>query len=141
MTSNGPGREYFGEACIPCDPADEDSIRAALRRALAAPRDPTLAARLRERFTWDAAAEVLFKMYGDVLTQDGAPAPVSTTTMTSLARALCELRALKAENTRALEEQARAQAAWTRELEWIAARQKQRARSRAARWLGKLRGG
>lgn len=122
MTQNGPGREYFGAACFTCDPGAEASIHAAIRAALDAPRDPALAARIRERFTWDAAADVLTDVYAQAAREPIASRAEHADTMYALAKWLCELRALKTPDRVALEKQRREQAAWMRELEQIAAR-------------------
>ncbi|MCG3141917.1 MAG: hypothetical protein HDKAJFGB_03259 [Anaerolineae bacterium] len=127
MTQNGPGREYFGDACFTCDPADEASIRAAIRAALDAPRQTALAARVRERFTWDAAADVLVAQYHQAAAEKIDPHVESSATMETLSRQLCELSALKTPDLLALELQMREQQAWMRELEQIA---EQRARRR-----------
>ena len=66
-TDRGTAREYFGDLAWYCDPADVESIKAAVVAAYRAPRQPELAALVRERFTWDHAARVTAAAYADVL--------------------------------------------------------------------------
>jgi hypothetical protein len=117
MTQNGPGREYFGEFCFSCDPADGDSIRRAVYAALAAPRQLALAARIRGLFRWERAARVLAEAYAEVLEQQ----PVSATAanrreLMDLTDALAALWDLKEEHYALLSRRAAEQEAWTREL-------------------------
>ncbi|MBI4673965.1 MAG: glycosyltransferase family 4 protein [Chloroflexi bacterium] len=135
MTQNGPGREYFGDACFTCDPADESSIHAALCAALNAPRQPALAARVRERFTWDAAADILVQVYAQASREQAASQTACTNEMVTLSKLLCELRALKMSDVVALERQTHEQQAWIRELERIAATKNGWRNHPAARWV------
>lgn len=74
MTQNGPGREYFGDDCEVCDPADCGSIRDAIRAALARPRAAHLAQKIRERFTWEQSARATRQAYDEALASDQVPA-------------------------------------------------------------------
>lgn len=133
MTQNGPGREYFGEDCHTCDPADAASIRRAVRAALDAPRNPELAARIRNRFTWEETARVLRDAYDQAISE-----PRRETTrdaageLAQLSANLAELWDLKEPGYRALAEQAQAQQAWTQELVEMT---KQRARGHPLTWM------
>lgn len=135
MTQNGPGREYFGDACFTCDPADEDSIHAAVREALDAPRQPALAARVRKHFTWNLTADVLIRMYEQAAGGATEPRTECADTMFALSKSLCELRALKSRDIGALESQLREQQIWLRELERIAAMHAGWRNHPAARWM------
>jgi glycosyltransferase involved in cell wall biosynthesis len=67
MTARGGTKDYGGELAWYADPADLGSIRRAVEAALAAPTTPDLRARVRERFTWEASARALLRVYGEVL--------------------------------------------------------------------------
>ncbi len=137
MTKNGPGREYFGDACFTCDPADEASIRAAIEAALAAPRNPALAERIRKTFTWDAAADVLARTYEQAVREEPRAVDTAVPTIANLKQLLCERRELEAAARVTLEKQLLAQQAWTRELEQMAAAQRHSPAERALGWLQK----
>ncbi len=62
-TPYGPTREYFGDDVEYCEPSSVRSIAAALSRASEKEPDPRLAARIRERYTWDRAAEATLLAY------------------------------------------------------------------------------
>lgn len=131
MTQNGPGREYFGDACFSCDPAEPRSIRDAIQRALDAPRPQELRAQLTGRFTWERAAQRTRAAY-DAAVQTGAlTTPVlSAEALQDIAARLAELIYWKQTAYETLETQALQMTAWARELEATA-----RARERAgARW-------
>ncbi len=66
-TDRGTAREYFGDLAWYCDPADVESIKAAVVAAYMAPRRPELAALVSERFTWDHAARATAAAYAEVL--------------------------------------------------------------------------
>jgi glycosyltransferase involved in cell wall biosynthesis len=63
VTPGGATGEYFGGQAHFCNPADPDSIRAAIERALAAPRPAALQARIAECYTWEAAAAQTLRAY------------------------------------------------------------------------------
>lgn len=73
MTQNGPGREYFGDACVLCDPSDPNSIRNAIHRALAQPRARALAENIRAQFTWERAASAIRDAYDETLAAQRVP--------------------------------------------------------------------
>jgi glycosyltransferase involved in cell wall biosynthesis len=131
MTQNGPGREYFGDACFSCDPADPISIREAIRRALAAPRPQNLRAQLAEKFTWARAAQQTRAAYDAALQTDALRAPfLDTNALGDIGARLAELMYLKQTAYETLETQALKTTAWAHELETIV-----RAHARAhARW-------
>jgi glycosyltransferase involved in cell wall biosynthesis len=69
VADRGAEVEYFGEDAEYADPADPDSIRAAVQRALARPprhRGDTLDMRIRQR-TWREGAEQTVRAYGVAL--------------------------------------------------------------------------
>lgn len=63
MSSNSSAREYFGDHVRLCDPQDENSIRDALKSALAEPREDTLARELQRRYSWTRTANVYAECY------------------------------------------------------------------------------
>ncbi len=67
MTDRGYARDYFGEFAWYCDPADLDSIRAAVLAAYAAPRRPELAEYIEEHFSWERAAQKTLEAYEQAL--------------------------------------------------------------------------
>lgn len=67
MTQNGPGREYFGDDCLTCDPANPASIREAVHAALARPRAADLAQRILTQFSWERAATATREAYDEAL--------------------------------------------------------------------------
>ncbi len=66
----GTIRDYVGEAGFYCDPADELSVRSAIEKACAAPRNPALAAAA-SRFTWKRSVEKLLSYYADIISGRG----------------------------------------------------------------------
>jgi polysaccharide pyruvyl transferase WcaK-like protein len=56
-TDRGSPREYFGDMAWYCDPARVDTIREAVLAAYAAPRTGRLKERIRQRYTWEQAAQ------------------------------------------------------------------------------------
>lgn len=133
MTQNGPAREYFGDECRLCDPANPRSIREAIRAALAGPRPTTLAARVREQFTWAGAAAVTREQYDRVLERGAQPFAPRPGAYDDLVSDLAELLILKEAAYAKLEAHALAQAAWAGELEQLA-----RARGRPPSLRGAL---
>jgi len=120
MTQNGPAREYFGDACWLCDPADPQSIRTALREAYAAPRQTKLSAIVREQFTWERAADALLVAYQEILRAPDATRPrADVSVWMRAAAAAAELVHLREEYLQTLEARSRANAAWGEELETI----------------------
>lgn len=117
MTQNGPGREYFGDACFSCDPADPASIRDAIHKAYDAPRVPDLPQRLSKEFTWARAAEITKAAYERTL-QAGKSAPLpDANALAEIAARLAEIVHLKQEAYAELETHTRQQEKWARELE------------------------
>jgi len=101
-----------------------------VRAALAAPRQPALTARVRERFTWERAARVLADAYRDALAQptSATPTPDPTADLVAVTGMLAELWELKEPQYHELARRAAEQAAWTKELLNIAAaRERERA--------------
>ncbi len=62
-TERGSAREYFGEQAEYCTPREPASIRAAIMRARSRAPAPELARRVRECFSWQAAAEATLQGY------------------------------------------------------------------------------
>lgn len=104
MTQNGPGREYFGEDCVLCDPAEPASIRAAIRAALERPRATHLAKYIREKFTWEDSARATREAYDQVLTEKLAPTVDLDALMRVAMRMAEEFHALEAESGHATRE-------------------------------------
>ena len=67
VSDRGCTREYFGDLAEYCNPTSRRSIRSAIERALAAPRDGRLARHVRENFNWDRAAGETVAAYQSVL--------------------------------------------------------------------------
>ncbi len=63
VSDRGLTREYFGDQAWYCDPRSFDSIREAVLAAYAAPRGRGCCARMRERYTWERAAEKTLEGY------------------------------------------------------------------------------
>lgn len=66
-TPYGSPKEYFGDLVEYCEPTSVRSIAAAISRALQGPPRPELAARVRERYTWDHAAHATKEAYESAL--------------------------------------------------------------------------
>jgi glycosyltransferase involved in cell wall biosynthesis len=124
MTQNSPGREYFGDACFTCDPADARSIHDAIRAALDAPRNSALAAHIRETFTWERAANTLRDAYAAA--QNTAPASIDPFALINLTAQLRELWHIKHREHLRLSDAAAQQAAWLEQLEAIQAQRRRR---------------
>jgi glycosyltransferase involved in cell wall biosynthesis len=73
-TDRGYAREYFGSQAWYCDPAEPESIVAAITGALSAPPDPALRQQVLERYTWEAAAEATARAYELALSRRVGPA-------------------------------------------------------------------
>lgn len=73
MTQNGPGREYFGDDCFVCDPADVNSIRIAIQRAWERPRTTQLAEKIRAQYTWEQSAAATRDAYDEILAAKHVP--------------------------------------------------------------------
>lgn len=130
MSENSSAREYFGDACWTCDPAEPISIHAAMRAAYDAPRQNGMARHLRERFTWERTAQVLSDAYAEI-----AAAPdrflyqADADAWQQIGATLAELLYLRESYLETLETQTRAQAEWARALEkMLAARNAERER-------------
>ena len=63
VSPNGDTRDYFDGHAEFCDPASEDSIRAATLRAMRRPRDDRFAGEIADRFTWREAAHWTLEGY------------------------------------------------------------------------------
>lgn len=67
-TRVGSAPEYFGDRADYCEPGDVESIRSAIRHALALPPDrAALRSYVAERFTWKKTAEACARIYGEIL--------------------------------------------------------------------------
>jgi glycosyltransferase involved in cell wall biosynthesis len=62
-TTRGSMHEYFGDLAEYAEPGDPAAIRAAVVRALDAPRGEALASLVRSRYTWSMSAEKLLAAY------------------------------------------------------------------------------
>jgi len=62
-TDRGTAREYLGDPAWYCNPRDLESIRTAVLSAYEAARSQRLKALVRERYTWDRAAESTLEGY------------------------------------------------------------------------------
>lgn len=131
MTQNSSAREYFGDACFSCDPAEPRSIRDAIQRALDAPRPVQLRAQLTGKFTWERAAQGTRAAYDAALRAGALTAPIlSAEALQEITARLAELMYWKQTAYETLETEALKTTAWALELEGIA-----RAHARAnARW-------
>ncbi len=63
ITDKGDTREYFGDDAFYCDPANPDSIRAAVEEASLAPTNKNLQQKILEQYTWEQAAIQTLKAY------------------------------------------------------------------------------
>lgn len=63
ITEKGDTRDYFGNDAYYCDPESVESIRDALKVALASPRNSKLRDRISSEYTWSKAAEMTLKGY------------------------------------------------------------------------------
>ena len=121
MTQNSSAREYFGDACFSCDPADPHSIHDAIQRALDAPRPQHLRAQLAEKFTWANAAQRTRTAYDAALQSHTLRAPVSDMdALQDITARLAEMMYLKQTAYETLEQTALKTTAWALELEKIA---------------------
>jgi glycosyltransferase involved in cell wall biosynthesis len=143
MTQNGPAREYFHDPVWMCDPADESSIRAAIKDALAAPRSPEWSEWVRETYTWERCAAAHRDAYRAVLAENVAPAKydINECELEELAITLGELLTLKENHAHDVTERLYAGSQWARELEaQIRARDRELAwMNRPAMWLRRVR--
>jgi glycosyltransferase involved in cell wall biosynthesis len=73
-TDRGSTREYFGTQASYLDPGDKRSMRDAVERALATPRDNGLRERVLREFTWRRAAEQTLEAYDAALARRTADA-------------------------------------------------------------------
>ena len=62
-TARGGTREYFEDFAWYCEPDDSDSIRGAVEKAFAAPKDVRLRNHIHEKFTWERVAEMTANVY------------------------------------------------------------------------------
>lgn len=69
ITSRGGTRDYFGDEAEYCDPANVESIRQAVDRALEHGPKESLSERIRSEFTWQRAAECTLSGYEQVLSE------------------------------------------------------------------------
>ncbi|MGZ3873790.1 MAG: glycosyltransferase family 4 protein [Mucilaginibacter sp.] len=63
ITDKGDTREYFGDDAFYCDPAQPQSILAAVEKASIAPFNENLFKKIINNYTWKRAAEQTFKAY------------------------------------------------------------------------------
>lgn len=73
VSPNGDTREYFGSDAEYCDPASPEDIRGAIRRALGRPPAAGLESRIRDSYTWEAAADATRRAYEVLLGSDSNP--------------------------------------------------------------------
>lgn len=66
-TPRGSTREYLGDDAVYADPRSVSSIAAAIETALDSSPSSRLAGRVRQRYTWQKAAEATFRAYSAVL--------------------------------------------------------------------------
>lgn len=66
VTPLGDTEEYFGNYAHYCHPADFTSVCKAIQDAWSEPANQSLATHVRERFTWEAAAEATMKGYQSI---------------------------------------------------------------------------
>lgn len=66
-TREGTAWEYLGDEAWYCEPGNLESIRAALEKALAAPKSQSLAERVHREFTWAEAGTRTLDVYHRVL--------------------------------------------------------------------------
>ena len=65
---NGDAKEYFGAAAFYCDPANTDSILAAVEQASQASANSSLQKRILEKYTWQHAADITLSAYQKIVT-------------------------------------------------------------------------
>ncbi len=65
-TARGGTREYFEDLAFYCEPDDPDSIRCAVKKAFAAPKNARLQNHIQENFTWERVAEMTSAVYADL---------------------------------------------------------------------------
>ncbi len=63
ISVNGDAKEYFGPDAFYCDPANLESIRAAVEQASEAPVNHSLRKKILEQFTWQHAADSTLLAY------------------------------------------------------------------------------
>jgi glycosyltransferase involved in cell wall biosynthesis len=63
ITRYGGTQEYFRDLATYLEPASEDSIRNAVKEALARKKDPRLREHIRENYLWSRAGEILAAIY------------------------------------------------------------------------------
>ncbi|MBI2265560.1 MAG: glycosyltransferase family 4 protein [Armatimonadetes bacterium] len=62
-TDRSPVREYLGDHAYTCDPSSPDSIKSAIRQALAGSRSKHARERIKSCFSWPRSAEILSQGY------------------------------------------------------------------------------
>jgi glycosyltransferase involved in cell wall biosynthesis len=70
-TDQGSAREYFGNLSEYCSPRSEASLREALQRALSNSERQKRMAFVRERYTWEKAAEMTLQAYASIAVPTG----------------------------------------------------------------------
>lgn len=75
LTTETAGPEFFGDKVWYCEPDDPDSIRQAIRSALAAPRQAVLADYIRANFSWEHTAQQLSRAYHEAVEHHAARVP------------------------------------------------------------------
>lgn len=74
-TSRGFAREYFEDLAWYCDPAQPESIRAAVKGAWETPFRASLRQRILDRYSWQHTARATLEGYELVFSQPTAPCP------------------------------------------------------------------
>ncbi len=67
LTREGCTQEYFKDCAFYCDPYDVHDIRNAVLKAVHTGKNPALAKRIRNNFTWRHAAHRLHKIYSEII--------------------------------------------------------------------------
>lgn len=69
ITRKGDTEEYFGDKAFYCDPANPESIRNAVEKALNEPVNPNLRERVVREYRWNIAAKITREAYKEVFRQ------------------------------------------------------------------------
>ena len=62
-----PVREYFGEEAFYCNTKDVHSVHAAMDAALNCAPNPNFSSWCKERYSWEAAADVFQRVYAELV--------------------------------------------------------------------------
>ena len=71
VAEKGSVKEYFHDSAFYCDPADIDSIRTAVQKAMTEPYSDRLRQVIEEKYSWEYAAKQTFAAYKKVLARCG----------------------------------------------------------------------